>query len=953
MERDLPGPAALAIELANAGDDAARSVLLEQRAGVDRVALAHALKEVYLASSSSEPARAARAAAALTSLAERSGNLETRALSRWTAGMAPLQLEGQMERAVALLDEAAGFFERIGTPHAAAQTQVAKVAALAMLGRYDEAIECGLRARDVFIAHADELAAGKIEQNIGSIHQRLDQYQEAERYARAARARFLVTGDQKQLAQVENNLATALKWRHEFRDAATLYESALGRAAVEGLEVTQAEIEVNLGVLALFQGHFERALDYLERSRRRYVALGMAHKSALTELDLADAYLELNLAPEAASIYARVIPIFADSGLRAEQARALAHLARAALLLGQARQAREYLEQATSLYAAEGNVVGAAMVTLIEAQLLHAEGDDAGAATLAAQAEGPLATAGAWGRLLLARWLRGEAPRRLGDVELARSLFQGTLRDAEAQVVPQVAQRCHTSLGLLSAATGDREAAEIAFRRAVTLIEGMREPLPAEEFRTAFVADKLVPYTELVRLHLADGSPEGIVEALGYVERARSRALVEMLAGAVTSRPEPRDAFETELLARLDELREDLNWFYSQMERAPMGDVSRGVSPLMALQDAIRDRETAVLEISRQMQQRGGSATVDVEPLDVSELRRALGRETALVEYFSLDGEVLAFIVTDGGVEVLRPLCREIDAERAIGQLRFQIDTMRYGASRLRPHVPQLATRARHYLGLLYDLLLRPIERRLGTRRLVVVPHRALHYIPFQALHDGQGYVVERREVSYAPSATVLRHCLARPTRPLRRLTILSVPDAQTPCVRDEVAAVAPLFPQAVTLLDDRATLAALREHLPGADVLHLACHGQFRPDNPLFSSLRLGDGWLTVRDAYDLDLSRCSLVALSACETGVSAVAPGDELIGLARGFFSAGSPSLLVSLWTVDDDTTARLMTAFYHRLLAGDGPAAALRHAQRSLLADEAHPFFWSPFVVLGRW
>jgi CHAT domain-containing protein len=170
--------------------------------------------------------------------------------------------------------------------------------------------------------------------------------------------------------------------------------------------------------------------------------------------------------------------------------------------------------------------------------------------------------------------------------------------------------------------------------------------------------------------------------------------------------------------------------------------------------------------------------------------------------------------------------------------------------------------------------------------------------------------------------------------------------------VRDEVSALVSLFPEAVALLDDQATLVALRQQAPTADVLHLACHGQFRPDNPLFSSLRLADGWLTVRDAYNLDLPG-GLVTLSACETGMSAVAPGDELIGLARGFLSAGASSLLVSLWTVGDESTAMLMTSFYTRLRAGDGPAAALCQAQRQALEYYPHPFFWSPFVLFGHW
>jgi CHAT domain-containing protein len=439
-----------------------------------------------------------------------------------------------------------------------------------------------------------------------------------------------------------------------------------------------------------------------------------------------------------------------------------------------------------------------------------------------------------------------------------------------------------------------------------------------------------------------------------------------MLGGALRFQPRARDSYEAELLGQLTELHEELNWFYSQINRSPDSDAPRSVAAMEDLYAAARERESQVLEITRQIQQRsltqaaGGYDPVPpslpppphLQSLDVAGLQGDLGSDTALVEYFSLDGELLAFAVTDQGVEVVRQLGREDQVEAMVTQLRFQIDALRYGVEHLRAHMDQLTLRVRHYLRALYDILLRPIEPRLGARRLVVVPHRALHYVPFHALCDAKGFVIERREVCSVPSAAVLRHCLARPRRALRRALLLGVPDAQTPRVRDEVTALSPLFHDPVALLDDRATLAELRARAPAADVLHLACHGYFRPDNPLFSSLRLADGWLTVRDAYDLDLN-CGLATLSACETGVSAVAPGDELIGLARGFFSAGAPALLVSLWRVDDHTTAELMASFYRRLSGGDGPAAALRHAQRELLEHHPHPFFWSPFVLLGRW
>jgi CHAT domain-containing protein len=594
------------------------------------------------------------------------------------------------------------------------------------------------------------------------------------------------------------------------------------------------------------------------------------------------------------------------------------------------------------------------MVLLSEAQLHYADQKYELAVALAEQAEEALEHAHMLGWLLLAGWLRGEALAALGRIGEARMLHAATLREAERAALPQVAQRCLAALGLLAAAAGDAAGAEATLQRAVALVEDLRAPLPADEFRTAFVADKLAPYTELVRLCLAGGAGR-VAEALGYVERSRARALADLLGGALRPRLRARDPFEAELLARLEELRGELNWFYSQINRPPDAEEPRSPEVMAQLYAAVREREGAVSEITRQLQQRSAGAGAPNQPperFDIGQIQRDLGRETALVEYFSLDGELLAFVVTDAGVEVVRGLGAEEHAEALLGQLRFQIDSLRYGAQRLRGHLAQLTLRARHYLAGLYDLLLRPIEERLGSRRLVVVPHRSLHYVPFHALYDGTRYVIERREVCYAPSASVLRYCLAIEPRPLRRALLLGVPDQQIPRVRDEVRALAPLFPETRALLDESATLVALREHAPSADVLHLACHGQFRLDNPLFSSLRLADGWLTVRDAYDLDLA-CGLVTLSACETGTNAVAPGDELIGLARGFFTAGAPTLLVSLWTVDDESTAALMAGFYAQLQAGVRPGAALRHAQRALLEDHPHPFFWSPFVLLGRW
>ncbi|HMQ30434.1 MAG TPA: CHAT domain-containing protein [Chloroflexaceae bacterium] len=921
----------------------ARAALLQAGASAG-LPLAYALKEICLATWASEPARAAEAAADLAELAPLIGGDEAAALADWTAGLVAITA-GSMEQAVERLDTAVARFTALGLDHAAASTQVGRLIALGTLGRYDEAVASGLQARDIFLAGGDELAAGKIEQNLGTIALRRDRYSEAELLHRSAGRRFAAAGEIDLLVAAENALAADLAPQLRLREATEHYQRALARAQQAGLELREAEIECNLGNLALAQGHFDQALAHLERSRRRYAALGMPHETAVAEQELAEAYLQLNMAEEAATIYRRVTPTFAALGMRAEQAWAMAHHGQAALLLDRRDQARALFDGARRRFAEEGNAVSVALVTLFEAQLAYQSGDYGAAAAEAAAAEAAFAQARSHGRALLARWLLGEALRAQGRLGEARLLLEAARREAEQRALPQLAQRCHGSLGLLALAAGDRPRAEAALRQAVAMAEDLRAPLPSEELRTAFIADKLAPYSALVRLCL-EHSPSRVADALGYAERARSRALAEILGRAVQPLVQPRDPFEAELAARLSELRAELNWLYGQLA----GDGGDDDQP--GLTAAIHEREAALLDLSRQLQMRGGELPGAVEPLDLPALQADLGAGTALVAYYSLDGELLAFVVTDRAVEVVRDLAGEAEVEELAERLRFQIEALRRGARAGSAHHDQLVRRARHYLGRLYTLLLAPLEAALGERRLVVVPHRALHYVPFHALHDGERYVIERREVCTVPGASVLRRCLQRPRLPLRRALLVGVPDARAPRVRDEIQALAPLFPDQVTLLGPAARAEALRRHAPEAELLHLACHGIFRPDSPLFSALTLADGRFTTRDAYGLAL-RCNLVVLSACETGVSSVAPGDELIGLARGFFAAGAPALLVSLWTVDDASTATLMAHFYRRMQAGDAPATALRAAQRALMREQPHPFYWAPFVLMGRW
>jgi len=144
--------------------------------------------------------------------------------------------------------------------------------------------------------------------------------------------------------------------------------------------------------------------------------------------------------------------------------------------------------------------------------------------------------------------------------------------------------------------------------------------------------------------------------------------------------------------------------------------------------------------------------------------------------------------------------------------------------------------------------------------------------------------------------------------------------------------------------------LEALKKNGPESRLVHIATHGYFRQDNPLFSAIRLGDGYLSLYDLYKLHLP-VELLTLSGCSTGLNAVAAGDELLGLVRGLLYAGAQSALVTLWDVDDSSTAKLMKSFYS-LMQQHGKAEALQAAMLEIRKEYPHPYYWAPFVLVGK-
>ncbi len=920
--------------------------------GKSTLALAWALKDHCYAAWSSEPQRAVKAADALNALclggtcgadAPTAETEEIAALAAWTQGIADLT-RGNMSQATQAFDRGHRLFDQLGQAHNAAQTLVPKIMALSMLGQYEEAIQCAELAQRSFVALGDARGAGKVSLNLGALHVLRGAYEQAARYSKDASVYFARVGDRQLSVSADHNMADALASLGDFDEALRIYARAHMRARTHGFPVLEAIVDGSVALLHLARGQYREALRGFEASRQLNALLNLPQPLAVAEKQLADAYLELRLLPEALALYEQVLKRFELLDMPAEQAWTLAQQGRAHALLAQPSLAVASFERAAVLFAAQGCHVGESAVTLARAELALAGGQAASAQVLARQAARGFDSAGLAEGHLRANVVCANALLNEGLVAEAAICFDDTLaRSRELQLV-SIQVRCLTGQGLTAMARIELACAEVAFKTAIGLFEEQRRALPGDELRSAFLTGHLRPYQALLRMALAAHaeapSPALAADVLQHLDRFRARVLGERL--------ERQPAHQAH--ASTQALRERLNWLYRRVQR--MDD--EGESSANLTQELHRT-ESELLEESRRTRLTDDASVTAADTNDdvsVEALQRLLGDDSALVEYGIQDNELFACVMTSSSVHVHRHMAPWDVVQEALRAARFQINALRHGASPMHHHLASLTQRALKHMQRLHAMVWAPLEASLlHAKRVLIVPHGKLGLLPFAALHDGATSLAERVELALAPSARLaLRGLVRSPAQPRQALALGE--SRRLPHAAIEAQRVAGYFADGKACVGEQATLAMLRTHAAQADVIHLACHAEFRSDNPMFSALHLHDGLLTVESAETLNL-RPGLVVLSACETGLSEHGSGDEMVGLVRAFQVAGAARVLASLWPVDDAITATFMGHFYGHLCNGQGPASALRMAQRDVMRHHPHPFYWAAFTLHGGW
>jgi CHAT domain-containing protein/Tfp pilus assembly protein PilF len=859
---------------------------------------------------------------------------------------------GDNRAAVEHHEQAFEMYKALGIFKEAARTLSSSIQPLILLGEYDRAFKSSERAREIFTSVGETRRIASLDNNVGNIFHRQDRFEEAMVHYERAYKTLSEFHDWERVAITLHNMAMCLISLNDFPKSLDCYQKSRELCVRYDMPLLRDQADYNIAYLYYFRGEYSRAIEMLFATRRACEVTGDAYHLALCHLDLSEIYLELNLSEEAREMAHEGFLRFEKLGMGYEAAKTLANEAIAYGQQGKTVHALERFTKARAMFATEKNLVWPWLLDLYQGLLLFHEGRYFEARRLCAGAAAFFDQATLPGKAALAHLLLARVAIQVGELPAAQSETEAAISKISGIQAPVLAYQTHFLRGQLAQTRGDRPAAYTAYQEARKSLEALRSRLHAEELKISFVKNRLQVYEALVDLHLSgDGGDASAAEAFSCIEAAKSRSMTEMIFQSGQSLP-LGDAGQSELVRRIRDLREELNWYYHRIEQEQLRPEETSTRRLQQLQEKALSQENELLRTLRELPAHERENATLETPADFSleKVQAALPAGAALIEYYSTGDRLIAAVVTRTSIDIT-PITVFSRVLHYLHLLRFQLSKFRMGTTYTQRFAQPLLQATQSHLEALYVELIAPLRSHLHAKHLIFVPHGPLHFLPFHALKNGDAYLCDTHTVSYAPSATVFALCQEKPRSDISASLVMGIPDERAPEILAEVQSVAATLPNATLLLGAQATAQALKDKGAQSALLHIATHGTYRQDNPMFSGIRLGDGYLNLYDLYQMRLS-ARHVTLSGCATGMNFVAAGDELLGLQRGLFCAGASSLLLSLWDVHDRSTAELMQAFYKSFIGTADMAASLQSAMQQLRQENPHPYFWAPFVLVGQ-
>ncbi|MFN8552821.1 MAG: CHAT domain-containing protein [Candidatus Obscuribacterales bacterium] len=577
-----------------------------------------------------------------------------------------------------------------------------------------------------------------------------------------------------------------------------------------------------------------------------------------------------------------------------------------------------------------------------------------------------------------------------GEVETALEYYEQALQISE-DIDDRQGERIYLSnIGKVYEKREQLQPAFECYEKAINLFDEQRASIKADDLKTSFANRGQELYRDMVKVCL---SMDKRVEALEYVGRAKSRALLDLLSNSpidISELTESPDQSLARLIRRESELRSQIAHFERLFWQGPPASESGSRSATLAPEDSQKiysEWRDVVNQLRRRHPNYAGLVTATT--LNFDEIKSLwttprgndpeqyqLNRRTALLEFYWTDQYIVSAAIWYGKDEpTIHIIASEEDRESFDADLASFLEMSATEGW----EVPTSLCKR------LYNKLVAPVMAGIpeSIDRLLIVPHSSLHHLPFAALHDGKGFLCEKYSISYLPTTSLIpvlakanRNTAAEGNKYLvsaisdysatRREGLVFSSRLRSAAGLEDLTYTMEeaqnIFSQTsdAKLLTNDEVKQSLPELFSQYSVVHFAGHAVFNPEEPLASGLVLADGSILTAAAIlqgnALRTDRGKLLVLSACQTGVNKITEGGEILGLARALMYAGMPNLVLSLWEVADRSTAELMQEFHKNLAPAETGkqlqiADALRETQRAAAKAGQPVHAWAPFVHLG--
>ncbi|MCA2624381.1 MAG: tetratricopeptide repeat protein [Microcystis sp. M20BS1] len=525
--------------------------------------------------------------------------------------------------------------------------------------------------------------------------------------------------------------------------------------------------------------------------------------------------------------------------------------------------------------------------------------------------------------------IRGE---KADNLEIAIKSYHNALQIYTKDSDPLNCLQTAQNLGILHYDQKQWQQATEVYNIAIEAVENARLEALNPQDRQEVLSNAIGVFHRIVQAHLNLNQPE---KALEYIERSKGRNLVEL----ITQKNLHPQGVSQEIIAQLNELKqrvvnEQIRLQHQSINQKLMQ--SDNLTPYVQDHSYLKEYQQDLDNfIAREIKDPLFSLTQKVEPIPFTEIQELTDAETCLLQWYITGEKIIAFVVSaDGEIKVWQS--SEDDVKQLFDTINNYLQ-LYYSDNRKQEWRNKLSNLLQTFADILHinDILALIPDT---CQRLIIIPYVYLHILPLHALpvdppqlslKSGESATggsdlqdLFPKGVQYAPSCQILQKITQTfHHSDFNKLFAIQNPTKDLFYTDLEVNILSTFFTEPQVIAQDNATKNAVLPHLKSSDnhCYHFSCHGSFNPDNPLESALLLANKEsLTLGEIFELRLNKCRLVTISACETGlIDLNSISDEYIGLPSGFLFAGSPSVVSSLWTVNDLSTSFLMIKLYEIL------------------------------------